>query len=81
LVIQITSGESAVSEREKKGEAQVPMSERLAYPVSEACILAGFKKSKAWELIKSGELKSIKRAGRRLILRSDLEAYLCGEAA
>ena len=60
---------------------RIPPSEKLAYSVAEACAVAGFKKSKAWELIRTGELKSIKRAGRRLVLREDLIAWLRGDAA
>lgn len=60
---------------------RIPLSEKLAYSVAEACAIAGFRKSKAWELIRSGELKSVKRAGRRLVLRVDLIAWLRGDEA
>lgn len=59
----------------------IPMAERMAYPIPEACALGGFSRSKAYELIKNGELKSVRRAGRRLVLRADLVAFLTGEAA
>ena len=59
----------------------VPISERLAYPVPEACALGGWSRSKMYELFKSGELRSVRRAGRRLVLRADLEAFLQGEEA
>jgi excisionase family DNA binding protein len=57
----------------------IPVSEKIALRVSEACAVGGFGPTKLYELLKSGELKSVKRAGRRLILRRDLEAYLYGE--
>lgn len=60
---------------------RIPASEKLAYSVVEACAIAGFRKSKAWELIRTGELKSVKRAGRRPVLREDLIAWLRGDAA
>jgi len=52
---------------------------RLAYCVRDAAAVCGFSKSKCWELIKSGELRSLKIAGRRLIRHSDLLAFLNSE--
>lgn len=54
----------------------VPLADRLAYTIPVACALGGFGKTTAYRLIETGELKSVKRAGRRLILRADLEAFL-----
>ncbi|HXQ47526.1 MAG TPA: helix-turn-helix domain-containing protein [Caulobacteraceae bacterium] len=62
-------------------EAIATPPERLAYPVAEACILGGFGRTKLYELIKSNELRTVRRAGRRLVLKADLEAFLTGVAA
>lgn len=45
--------------------ATVP--QRLAYPVPEAAALLGVSVSSTWEMIASGELRSVKIAGRRLV--------------
>ena len=57
--------------------------EKLAYQVNEAARASGLSRTTLYELIKNGQLKTIKAAGRRLILRSDLQAYLasCRDAA
>jgi excisionase family DNA binding protein len=49
---------------------------KLSFTVAEACSASGLGKTSLYEAIKSGALKSIFVAGRRLILREDLEAYL-----
>ena len=46
---------------------------KLAYRVSEACFALGIGRSSLYELVKSGELKIIKVAGRTLVPRSELE--------
>jgi excisionase family DNA binding protein len=53
-----------------------PGPEKLAFTIAEACAAIGIGKTSLYELINEGKLKAIKAAGRRLILRSDLEAYL-----
>jgi excisionase family DNA binding protein len=55
---------------------QRPGSEKLAFTIAEACTAVGIGKTSIYELINAGKLKAFKAAGRRLILRSDLEAYL-----
>lgn len=52
---------------------------RLAYSVPEVAKLIGISKSKIWELIRSGELSSIKICGRRVVRHSDLLALLGGD--
>lgn len=48
--------------------------ERLAYPIPESCVmLGGISRSSFFELVKNGELKTIKIAGRTLVPRSELE--------
>lgn len=59
----------------------IPGLNRLAYPVDAASVMAGISRSRLYELMKDGQLRSVKRGGRRLILRNDLEAFLTGEAA
>jgi excisionase family DNA binding protein len=56
--------------------AHHPGPEKLAFTIAEACAAVGIGKTTIYELINEGKLKAIKAAGRRLILRSDLEAYL-----
>jgi excisionase family DNA binding protein len=48
-------------------------SERMAYPVSDACDALGISRTSLYQLIKIGELKVIKLAGRTLVPRSELE--------
>jgi excisionase family DNA binding protein len=50
--------------------------EPLALQLPAAAAVAGIGRSKLYELIKSGDLKSVMRGGRRLVLREDLLAYL-----
>ena len=58
-----------------------PAPEKLAFTIAEACASIGIGKTSIYELIAEGRLKSILAAGRRLIRRSDLEAFLesCGD--
>lgn len=46
--------------------------QRLAYSVAQAAKLSNISRSKLYELIKSGTLRSVKIAGRRLVTRSAL---------
>jgi excisionase family DNA binding protein len=52
------------------------ISNKLAYSINEACAATGIGRTSLYELIANGQLKALKAAGRRLILRTDLEAYL-----
>jgi excisionase family DNA binding protein len=62
---------------------QKPPLEKLAYTVPEFCEATGIGKTSLYELINEGKLKAIKAAGRRLILKSDAQAFLasCRDAA
>lgn len=51
---------------------------RLAYRVDEASEASGVGRSKLYEEIKGGRLRSVKVGGRRLILHDDLVAILGG---
>lgn len=50
--------------------------EPLAYGIAEAVAVSGLSRSSIYELIRSGELRSIKIAGRRLIPASELRTLL-----
>lgn len=50
--------------------------DKLAYNVPEAASAIGISRANMFERISKGEIPSVKVAGRRLILREDLEAYL-----
>ena len=49
---------------------------KIAYRMDEAVRASGLGRTFLYERIASGELKSVKVGGRRLILRSDLVAFL-----
>jgi excisionase family DNA binding protein len=49
---------------------------KIAYRITEATEVAGLGRTTIYDEIKAGRLKAIKVAGRRLILRDDLEAFL-----
>jgi excisionase family DNA binding protein len=53
---------------------------RLGYSVGEAAEVSSLSKSKLWELIKAGELTSVKVAGRRIVTHDALVALLNGGA-
>lgn len=50
-----------------------PAQERFTYRVLDACAALGISRTSLYELVKSGELKLIKIAGRTLVPRSELE--------
>jgi excisionase family DNA binding protein len=49
---------------------------KLAYGIDEAVAACGLGRSTIFLEIKSGRLRAVKVAGRRLIMRDDLEAFL-----
>jgi excisionase family DNA binding protein len=53
--------------------------ERLAYSPDEAAELLGISKELVHDLLRTGELGSVKAGRRRLIGRGHLEAFLTGE--
>ena len=57
--------------------------EKLAFRIEEAVRASGLGRTTLYELIKTGQPKTIKAAGRRLVLKADLEAFLasCRDAA
>jgi excisionase family DNA binding protein len=48
----------------------------FAYRIDDAARVSGLSRSKLYELLSSGELQSVKAAGRRLILADDLRTFL-----
>jgi hypothetical protein len=56
------------------------MDQRLVYSVAQAGQLACFGRTKAYELIKSGQLKTFRLNGRRLVSRQALLDYLASGA-
>ena len=62
---------------------QVAPFDKLAFQINEAVRVTGLSRTTLYELIKTGQLKTIKAAGRRLVLKADLEAFLasCRDAA
>ncbi len=57
-------------------DRQTKLLEKIAYRIDEAVEASGLGRTTIYEEIKSRRLKSVKVAGRRLILREDLEAFL-----
>lgn len=47
--------------------------DKLAYRIADACAALGIGRTSLYELVKTGELKLIKIAGRTLVPRSELE--------
>lgn len=62
---------------------QVPTGDRLTYSIVEAADVLGIGTTLAKELIRTGELRSIKIGRRRLVARADLVLFVerCREAA
>jgi excisionase family DNA binding protein len=53
----------------------------LALGVDDACQALGIKRTKLYELVAAGKLKSFTIGGRRLFQKSELEAFVAREAA
>lgn len=47
--------------------------ERIAYPVSEGFAVAGFTRTRGYQLIASGDLETFMVGGRRMVTRRALE--------
>lgn len=61
----------------------VSQAERLTYSIAEAADVLGIGLTLAKELVRTGDLRSIKIGRRRLVARVDLELFVerCREAA
>jgi excisionase family DNA binding protein len=54
--------------------------DRIALRINDAVAVSGLSRSTLYKLHAEGKLRAVKVAGRRLILREDLQALLQGEA-
>ena len=59
--------------------ARNPIAERLAYSPDEAAELLGISRELVHDLLRTGQLGSVKAGRRRLIAKHHLEAFLTGE--
>lgn len=50
--------------------------EKMAFRVNEVVVITGIGRTSIYDEIAAGRLKSVKAAGRRLILKADLEEFL-----
>lgn len=48
----------------------------LALSVEDACLALGIKRTKLYELVAAGKLRSFQIGGRRLFQKSELEAFI-----
>ena len=60
--------------------ARNAFAERLAYSPEEAAELLGISKELVHDLLRTGQLGSVKAGRRRLIAKQHLEAFLAGES-
>jgi excisionase family DNA binding protein len=63
----------SIVSREQASSPTAPPPDRFAYRISDACVALGIGRTSLYELVKSGELRLIKLAGRTLVPRSELE--------
>jgi excisionase family DNA binding protein len=61
-----------------KQSLNIPTGNKITLRLDEAQAVSGLSRSTLYELIKSGRLRAVKVAGRRLIPRDALEALLLG---
>ena len=64
----------------RKGGAPLPPDVAITYRVNDAAKVAGLSRSKIYELIGEGKLRSVMVAGRRLIPADALRGLLLGAA-
>jgi excisionase family DNA binding protein len=62
-----------------KQSLNIPTENKITLRLDEAQAVSGLSRSTLYELIKSGRLRAVKVAGRRLIPREALEALLLGD--
>jgi excisionase family DNA binding protein len=62
-----------------KQSLNIPTEKKITLRLDEAQAVSGLSRSTLYELIKSGRLRAVKVAGRRLIPRDALEALLLGD--
>jgi excisionase family DNA binding protein len=54
----------------------IRIEDKLALRINEVCVATGICRTSVYELINEGKLRSVKVAGRRLVLRESLEQLL-----
>lgn len=59
--------------------ARTAFAERFAYSPDEAAELLGISRELVHDLLRTGQLRSVKAGRRRLIAKHHLEAFLAGE--
>ena len=52
------------------------MSQKIAYAIKDVCNIASIGRTKIYELIKTGELKTIKIGSRTLVTQSALDNWI-----
>jgi len=57
-----------------------PCAEQVAYSPDEAAVLLGISRELVHDLLRTGQLGSVKAGRRRLIGKHHLEAFLAGES-
>jgi excisionase family DNA binding protein len=67
---------SGTPARKPNAGSAIPLSERHSVGVAEAAQLTGLSRTRLYQLLKSGEVRSLKVGSQRLILASSLTAYL-----
>ena len=61
-------------------DTQPKLPEKIAYRIEQAVHVSGLGRTTIYDEIKNRRLRAVKVAGRRLILRDDLEAFLKASA-
>lgn len=56
--------------------AEQPQLQRMAYRVSEAAQVLAISRSRFYELVAEGRIRTLKEGARTLVRRSELERYL-----
>lgn len=67
---------SSGASRDLPNESEIAQAKRLAVPVDDACEIIGVGRTKMYELIDQGRVKSITIGRRRLVVYASLEALV-----
>jgi excisionase family DNA binding protein len=63
---------------EKLSHISARLEEKRAFRINEFCAAYGLGRTKTYDLIKSGKLRTVLVGGRRLVHRDDAEALFSG---
>lgn len=72
----LVSAQAASVRRSSNGPLEIPFVQRLTCTIKEACKVSGMGRTKFYELIKGGELKTISVGRRRLVQVPSLLKFL-----